>query len=233
MKTLFLWLEGPLQSWGYNSRFDRRETLPFPTLSGVCGILCAALGLGGPQKDFLKKLTVGKWEAFSYGDAHRQPPQLCDFQMVGSGYPSNNPWLTLFIPKTSNGKKPTGVTGSKLTYRYFLQSGAFAVFLTYEEDTFVEKLAEALQQPTWPLSLGRRSCVPSELIFQGIFGSVKDAKAKADEIAKEKGRQLLFQVIEGAHPDSGEVFLLKDVPVSFGIKKIYQSRYVTLNRVQE
>ena len=232
MKTLCLWLEGPLQSWGYNSRFDRRETLPFPTLSGVCGIICAALGLEGPQEDFLRKLTHGKWEVFSYGYTSQQPPQLCDFQMVGSGYPSDDPWLTLFIPKTRDGKKPTGVTGAKLTYRYFLLSGAFAVFLTYDDDTFVEKLAQALQHPTWPLSLGRRSCAPSEQIFQGIFASEKEAKTKANGIAKEKDRQILFQVSEGAQSDSGEVFLLNDVPVSFGIKKRYRSRYVTLSRVQ-
>lgn len=48
MKTLLLWLEGPLQSWGHDSQFDRRDTLPFPTFSGICGMLCAALGAGGP-----------------------------------------------------------------------------------------------------------------------------------------------------------------------------------------
>lgn len=46
---LLLWLEGPLQSWGHDSRFGRRETLHFPTKSGVLGMVCAALGLVAPR----------------------------------------------------------------------------------------------------------------------------------------------------------------------------------------
>ncbi len=39
MSTLLLWLEAPLQSWGADSRFGRRATLPFPTRSGVLGLV--------------------------------------------------------------------------------------------------------------------------------------------------------------------------------------------------
>lgn len=37
MTALLLWLEAPLQSWGGDSRFGRRDTLPFPSRSGVLG----------------------------------------------------------------------------------------------------------------------------------------------------------------------------------------------------
>ena len=37
MTALLLWLEAPLQSWGVDSRFGRRDTLPFPSRSGVLG----------------------------------------------------------------------------------------------------------------------------------------------------------------------------------------------------
>ncbi|HHQ4630405.1 CRISPR-associated protein Cas5 [Aeromonas hydrophila] len=37
---LLLWLEGPLQSWGHDSRFGRRETLNFSTKSWVLGMVC-------------------------------------------------------------------------------------------------------------------------------------------------------------------------------------------------
>lgn len=33
-----------MQSWGTRSRFDHRETWPYPTKSGVVGLLAAALG---------------------------------------------------------------------------------------------------------------------------------------------------------------------------------------------
>ena len=40
MRNLLLWLEAPLQSWGAGSRYGRRDTLPFPTRSGILGLLC-------------------------------------------------------------------------------------------------------------------------------------------------------------------------------------------------
>ncbi|HAT2417083.1 type I-E CRISPR-associated protein Cas5/CasD [Aeromonas hydrophila] len=49
---LLLWLEGPLQSWGHDSRFGRRETLNFPTKSWVLGMVCPALGIGGPRHTY-------------------------------------------------------------------------------------------------------------------------------------------------------------------------------------
>ena len=42
--TLLLRLGAPLQSWGSESMYDRRETDMMPTKSGVIGMLAAALG---------------------------------------------------------------------------------------------------------------------------------------------------------------------------------------------
>ena len=44
-KLLILRLEGPLQAWGSDSKWDRRDTEAFPTKSGVVGLLGCALGL--------------------------------------------------------------------------------------------------------------------------------------------------------------------------------------------
>ncbi|MBI4657798.1 MAG: type I-E CRISPR-associated protein Cas5/CasD [Verrucomicrobia bacterium] len=44
-KTLALYLDGPLQSWGFESRFQRRGTGLFPTKSGIIGLLAAAMGI--------------------------------------------------------------------------------------------------------------------------------------------------------------------------------------------
>jgi CRISPR system Cascade subunit CasD len=43
--TLFLRLEGPLQSWGERARWSVRDTAPEPTKSGVVGLLGCALGI--------------------------------------------------------------------------------------------------------------------------------------------------------------------------------------------
>ena len=50
MTALLLWLEAPLQSWGVDSRFGRRDTLPFPSRSGVLGLVCCATGRNGEQE---------------------------------------------------------------------------------------------------------------------------------------------------------------------------------------
>src|SRR5437588_7196994 len=42
---LALLLDAPLQSWGYESRFQRRTTGLHPTKSGIIGMICAAMGL--------------------------------------------------------------------------------------------------------------------------------------------------------------------------------------------
>ena len=44
MSYLLLWLEGPLQSWGADSKYYNRTTLPFPTKSGILGLLCFGEG---------------------------------------------------------------------------------------------------------------------------------------------------------------------------------------------
>ena len=44
MSTLLLRLAGPLQAWGYDSKFETRRTGREPSKSGVIGLLAAALG---------------------------------------------------------------------------------------------------------------------------------------------------------------------------------------------
>ena len=43
-KLLILRLEGALQSWGENSKWDHRDTSVMPSKSGIVGMLGCALG---------------------------------------------------------------------------------------------------------------------------------------------------------------------------------------------
>ncbi|KXK45618.1 MAG: CRISPR-associated protein [Nitrosomonas europaea] len=128
---LLLWLEASLQAWGHDSRFGRRDSLDFPTKSGVLGLLCCARGAGGEEREWLASWADldMRVEAYVPLDKQGQPllrqPLLRDFHMVGSGYDDQDPWQTLLIPKTSEGKKAVG-GGTKMTYRYYLQDMAYA-----------------------------------------------------------------------------------------------------------
>ena len=168
---LLLWFEAPLQSWGSDSKFGRRDTQAFPTKSGVLGLMCSALGAGGEQRELLAtfaplsqtviSFTRDKQTVGSMTNLDREP-LLRDFHMVGSGYDDQDPWQTLLIPKTSEGKKAVG-GGSKMTYRYYLQDAAFAVVIEVPADE-AEAIVQSLQSPTWDVYLGRKNCVPTDFI---------------------------------------------------------------------
>lgn len=236
-RYLLLWLEAPLQSWGHDSKFGRRDTLNFPTKSGVMGLVCCALGLKGEQTEFLAEFAPLKQTVLSFvRKNHRDEktdrlPLLRDFHMVGSGYDDKDPWTTLLIPKTADGKKAVG-GGAKLTYRYYLQDAYFAVILEVPTNQ-AETIADALQSPVWDLFLGRKSCVPTDSVYRDLFENEDDAISKAFTIAnnpddKENNKNLLedFRVIDGEH--EGEVLTLNDVPLQFGERKIYRDRRVTV-----
>lgn len=228
---LLLWLEAPLQSWGFDSKFGRRDTLKFPTRSGVLGLLCSALGYSGEQKEFLAQMASKQQTVVSYLRYHEKrqsmtpEPLLMDFQMVGSGYDDRDPWQSLLIPKTSDGKKAVG-GGSKMTYRYYLQDARFALVLQCDE-TESTLFAEALQNPVYDLYLGRKNCVPTEFIYQGIYDSENKALEHASVIASQKGCKEHFRVIEGDHPD-GDSMTLNDIPLQFGEIKKYRDRRVSI-----
>lgn len=229
MEYILLWLEGPMQSWGYDSRFGRRETLPFPTRSGILGLLCSALGRGGEQREWLEKMQLYKQDIISYnrkalyGDSQREIP-LRDFHMVGSGYNQSDSWQKLLSPKKSDGSSPVGA-GTKITYRAYLQDACFACILSVPKDE-AEEIEHYLQQPVWELSLGRKCCVPTEFIFQGRFLKKEQAIQKAKVLAQSKNKVEDFSVVDEIVPE-GEIINLNDVPIAFGLAKLYKDRQVT------
>jgi len=231
---LLLWLEAPLQSWGHDSKFGRRDSLDFPTKSGILGLLCCARGAGGEEREWLAAWADLDMKVIAYvpkdaaGRAIPRQPMLRDFQMVGSGYDDQDKWETLLIPKTSQGTKAVG-GGTKMTYRYYLQDMAYAVVL-HAPAAHADEAAAALQAPTWDLYLGRKNCVPTEFIFQGLFEDSEDALLAAERLATEKQRAFAFRVLQGEH--DGEHLILNDVPVQFGQNKKYRDRRVTVQHLE-
>ena len=58
---LALRLEGPLQSWGTSSQYNRRRTDLLPSRSAITGMLCAALGLdrgSSGESTFLREMAA-------------------------------------------------------------------------------------------------------------------------------------------------------------------------------
>lgn len=237
-RWMLLWFEAPLQSWGADSKFSRRDTLEFPTKSGVLGLVLCAMGASGEQKDLLARFSNLKQTVLSF--QYDRDSLLHDFQMIGSGYDSKNKWQKNFIPKKADGDVPTNSDGTKLTHRYYLQNAVFAVLLEVPAD-LTETIANALQNPVYPIYLGRRCCVPTDFVYQGEFASENEAEQAAKEYAAKKSElrnenlpdyakkslSLNFKVIDGDFPEKGDVFTLNDVPIQFGTQKMYRDRRVT------
>lgn len=153
---LLLHLAGPLQSWGERSQFNERDTAPFPTRSGVIGLLAAALGRRrGESIDDLAGLSLTV-------RTDRPGVLLRDLHTVGGGLTGRH------TVTTADGKKRTGATATLLSHRYYLADAVFTAALTGDLDT-LETCAGALRDPWWPPYLGRRSCPPEGPLLLGLF----------------------------------------------------------------
>lgn len=234
MRHALLWLEGPLQSWGADSRFGRRDTLKFPTRSGVLGLVCCAMGLNGPQREWLdlwkglnQTVIAYPRQASGNTDYAAAPPILRDFHMVGSGYDAENKWENMHIPKTRSGTKPAA-GGSILTWRFYLQDMAFGCVLEIPEN-LENDFARYLEKPVWNICLGRKNCIPSVPAYRGIFEKQEDAIWEAEKLAGLSGRKESFRVEDWKGQD-GDRLMLRDVPICFGRWKEYGYREVVLKQ---
>jgi len=217
-RYLLLWLEAPLQSWGSDSKFGRRDTLNFPTRSGILGLILCALGASGEQRELLDRFGAFTQTVHAF-TVHQREALLCDFQMVGSGYDTEDPWQKLLEPYKSDGKqRNSDGGGAKMTYRYYLQDARFGVILDLPED-LAAQAKTALQHPVFDLYLGRKACVPTDFIYRGIYPSDEEANKELNHLAAEKGLTLDFTVINGDFPEKGDVMTLNDIPVQFGTEK--------------
>lgn len=227
-KHILLWFEAPLQSWGADSRFGRRDTLAFPTKSAVTGLILAAVGASGPQEEILAELAPLSQTVISFKPSPRraggQSDRLLDFHMVGSGYNEADAWERMMVPKTSTRKRAVG-GGSKITYRFYLQDARFAVLFEVPSNR-VDELVQGLSAPVYDVFLGRKSCVPSDLVFRGTYTDLESGLTESERIAGAKNLDEAFRVVPGSH--RGDTFAVRDVPVRFGPRKSYRQRVVTL-----
>jgi CRISPR system Cascade subunit CasD len=204
---LALLLDGPLQSWGFSSRFQRRTTGLHPTKSGIIGLVSAAMGLakGSPEEaEWLPKLSTLKLTSIVLprNDVRR----LEDFHTAGGGYDKKT--HPQFVPRKASGLPSDNPTVSR---RQYLLEARFGVILA--GDRFVlERVAAALQDPIWGVWLGRKSCIPAEPISPRIFNTCLEAERALIGAAPIDQFTRLDEVATfNAGTDS-----YNDQPVSFG-----------------
>ncbi|MBB5775746.1 type I-E CRISPR-associated protein Cas5/CasD [Nonomuraea jabiensis] len=213
--TLLLRLAGPLQSWGDRSVFNRRETRPEPTKSGILGLLAAASGRAReePLDDLL---------GLHLGVRVDQPGSLLRDYHTVSDY-RGRPLPQAGVSAKGVQKPTSPAKHTHVTQRFYLQDAVFLAAL-HGPTALVETLAEAVQRPAFPLALGRRSCVPTQPLFLAVrqtplLEALENEPWQATDTAKQlyardRGRPATVRLPATVDDPNGEDSAT-DVPRSF------------------
>lgn len=217
---LALLLDGPMQSWGFASRFTRRTTALFPTKSGIVGLLAAALGIDKYGPDEARQLqpvaalnctTIALPRTRADGQS-RAMLRLVDYHTIGGGYDKRTDYM----------KKPRAASGATLetvlSERHYLLDARFAVLLEGPRP-LLEDIAARLRDPKWGVWLGRKCCIPASPLVVGV--SDDPATALRTLLARtglDEARELpsFDHVIEGEGAEGLDAEWLDDTPVAFG-----------------
>lgn len=208
MNTLLLRLSGALQSWGVQSRFGVRDTGLEPSKSGVIGLICAAMGIPRSEDRALAELNQLKMGV----RVDREGILKVDYHTAKH------------VLKASGGMKET-----ELSTRYYLADALFLVGLEGNDDLLLQRIHKALQNPTWPLFLGRKSFVPGEPVWledglkphMDLKNALKSYRYLSDRLASESLR-LIIEDINGA-------LIRADQPLSFAMNaRQFGPRRVTI-----
>lgn len=232
MTGALLRLAGPLQSWGEHSTFAERDTLAFPTGSGIIGLLSCALGRdrGQPPGELnLLRITIR---------IDRAGTDIVDFHTVGGGMPKNGT-----IPTAESERhKPAyrSKANALISRRHYLADAAFLVALD-GPDHVIDQISEALTAPVWPLYLGRRSCPPAEPVL--LATGLPDASAHLADFPLSRtapyGRETIqVDFVRDAPQGLAEDVAVPgiehevwDVPQSFGrFSRRYTSRRIVIEQ---
>ena len=210
-----LWLDAPLMSWGFASRFQRRTTALHPTRSAITGMICAALGSekgSDGERELLERLDKVEMAMFTLRrqpEGEREPlkiRRLEDFHTVtGTRSAENKP------------KKD-----AVITHRQYLMDARFGVLLTGEAAVLVE-VAAGLRNPQWGIWFGRKNCIPASPVLAGdVAQSREEAIAHLERAAKRSVAG--SACVEDAVSFAEGTDTLMDVPVNFKTREFKPRR---------
>ena len=216
-------LSGPLQSWGEHSPYTHRGSVPYPTYSGLLGLMRAALG-SSRQSDpaswaWLRALgMVVRIDAPGsiVRDFHTVNPPPADAwaSTVGSGRKGSKATGIPFTVPNGEGKlwsaqKPIEGAPRRpstlVSERIYLSDAAFTLLVDGPAER-VAQLAAALTRPEWQLSLGRKACAPDwPLVLGRRSGEVFDLAGEVPIVEPAKARRSsgAFGEPDGAAPLTG------------------------------
>jgi CRISPR system Cascade subunit CasD len=218
---LALLLDGPLQSWGFASRFQRRTTGLHPTKSGVIGLICAAMGVG--------KGTTQEEELL---------PQLSALRMTSIAIPrESNPirrfedFHTVLNTRRASGKMNDDPV---VTRREYLLDARFGIILAGDR-RLLDRVSVKLRDPVWGVWLGRKSCIPARPLFVAVCNTNAEAwQALLGSLGMNEQLPIeSFTRVEEVADFGASTDSYQDQPVSFGrADSSSEGRAYSLRRVR-
>ena len=182
---IVLHLEAPLMAFGAPAIASHRPTLPFPSLSAICGLVANALGLDRtPSNEFAALATsitiASRLERGSHVLADLQTARLSR---------TDSTWTTRGTPETRSGARAT-YRGSHILSKDYLQDSAFTACLALSPVNGApgpERVLAAFLHPARTLYFGRRSCIPAAPIVTDPANAIVTAATAYDALRSVPG----------------------------------------------
>ena len=162
MRHLILNLESPLMSFGGETIDNLGVIRWFPSASMLTGLLANALGLRRIDRESHQRLQDRLVFAARIDREPHRGVRMTDFQTASIGR-GDRGWTTRGAPEGRAGGDRT-YNSPHLRYRDYFADMCVTVALRLDpvdEDPILERISEALKEPSRPLFIGRKPCLPS------------------------------------------------------------------------
>ena len=217
-----LLLDGPMQSWGHSSRFERRTTALHPTRSGVLGLVAAALGIdkyGSDEASRIATLDPLRITSFTLPRRRRSGDELMTQRLED--------YHTVSGIRRASGKVDDEATVQ--TYRHYLLDTRFGVLIE-GPPALLDSVALALGDPVWGGWLGRKCCIPATPLLVTKAVTRGGAWCALLQRAGYSGTELEAQFDRAREVDSAEsgADRLEDAPIAYGnpIGERHRARWI-------
>ncbi|NVZ11040.1 type I-E CRISPR-associated protein Cas5/CasD [Allochromatium humboldtianum] len=221
---LILRLDGPMQAWGTHTFEDYRPSNPFPTRSGLLGLLGACLGLDRSDTQSLDALAESV--AFTVRLDTGAPRPGVD-RLMPKRHTKLSDYHTVLDARKVDGSTNKFPIQS---HREYLFDAAFTVAIGSRPDASfsLARIAESLRRPRFTPVLGRRSCpLGRPLLERPDCIEADDAKAALAQFPPHSG--LIYSEDELV---SDQPTWIRDVP-RYGRHRQFATRRIHLHRGEE
>lgn len=182
-RHLIINLEAPLMAFGGETIDNLGVIRPFPAMSMLTGLFANALGWRRIERQRHQELQDRMIFAARIDREPAGGVRMTDFQTAQLAA-NDRGWTTRGAPEGRAGGANT-YNAPHLRYRDYYADMRVTVALRLEpaeDEPTLEELAAALQEPVRPLFIGRKPCLPSELLF-GCFAEDDTALAALLSVA--------------------------------------------------